>query len=45
VKLYQEERAGKPAVQPMAPVDEDDIANDPMFARAGDAGDDEATRH
>jgi hypothetical protein len=37
VRLYNEERAGKPEVEPMAPVD-DDFANDPMFAPgSGDA--------
>ncbi len=38
-RLYKEERAGRPTVQPMAADMDDDIADDPMFA-AGDDGDD-----
>jgi uncharacterized protein DUF5906 len=44
VRLYLEERKGKPNVAPMPTPDyDDDIANDPMFAPGGD--DDSATVH
>jgi hypothetical protein len=42
-RLYKEERAGKPEVEPMASLD-DDIANDPMFA-PGNTNDDHGVLH